>query len=154
MPSRDAPFRREGPRWPDEPEWVKAEREEKEARERARNELDAKVRARIGQRAGRMGTASPYDLLADALLNTLSDSLIEALVSPDFEQALRERGYAVVPVADDPPTAPIEWLTDATDLMSGRYADPVAIIDSLWGRAFRAGRESATANPGEEVHHG
>jgi hypothetical protein len=147
MAGRNAPFRREGPRWADEPDDVRAEREEREARERARNELDVKVRARIGRRAGQVGTASPYDLLADALMNTLADGLIEALVSPDFEEALRSRGYAVVPICDQPPTAPVDWLTDAADLAAGRYADLVDVMDSLWERAWRAGRESPPTDP-------
>lgn len=149
MPSRDAPFRREAPRWGDEPEAVRREREEKEARRRAAQELDEKVRARIYGRGNRLGTASPYDLLADSLLGALSEHLIEALVSPDFEVALRERGYAVVPVAGDPPTAPVDWLTDAADLATGRYlsGDPLAPIDELWARAWQAGNEAARADP-------
>ena len=115
---------------------------------RRRQILDHKLRKAIDDRSGDVGTASPYDLLTDALMNVVTDHVFDALHSPDFAQALAERGYAVVPYVnpDEVPVPDDAWLHDATDLIGGEgeWNDPIGRLDELWRRAWAAGRAAAT----------
>lgn len=147
MSSGRAPFRRADPDRTADPD--EAERDARRVRDRELQELDDAVRVRIGRRAARVGTASPYDLVAEALLHTIGDAVISSLASEEFESALRDRGYVVVPVATTPPEAPEAWLYDALDLMGagGQLVDPTGRMEQLWAVAWRAGYAAARTAP-------
>jgi hypothetical protein len=138
-----APFRRADPDRAADPD--EAERQSRRAREQALQQLDDEVRQVIARRAVRSETTSRYDRVAEALLHVLGDQLLKALISPDFEVALRGLGFAVVPVAAEPPAAPEGWLYDALDLMGvgGQLVKPLAHMERLWAVAWRAGYEAA-----------
>ncbi|MEU4513117.1 hypothetical protein AB0G05_26785 [Nonomuraea wenchangensis] len=128
--------------------------EEKAARDRYRAARDVYygVRRRLSDRASRDGTASPYDLVADALFYAFADQMYAALSSPDFAQELQERGLRVGPALDEgePPVAPDEWAHEVLGFgdPDGTPVDPIELIDELYAQAWRAGWEArAVARP-------
>lgn len=118
-----------------------------EAADRERHALDAQLRQLVDRRAARAETASPYDLVADALMRCVEDQVFAAIHSPDFAAQLAERGYRVVPAvpAGRIPDPPGEWLHDALDLLglTGEPTDLYGHVHGLWERAWAAGREAA-----------
>lgn len=129
--------------------WCAQDDDNARAERQRRQVLDNRLREMIEGRAG--AAASPYDLVTDALMGTITDQVFQALHSPDFAAALAERGYVVAPAiaAGDVPPAPDEWLHAATDLACGvhSYPDPMEQIEDLWRQAFQAGRAQRTEPP-------
>ncbi len=117
--------------------------------------IEGAARSIVDRRAERGETASPYDYLADALLNVISDAVFDVLNSPDFAHALRRAGYIIAPIVDGPvPDAPSEWLQDGIDLYgaSGTPTYIVERLDAMWRQAFTAGwhaRGGGTSVPQE-----
>uniref|UniRef100_UPI003F49A8D3 hypothetical protein n=1 Tax=Streptosporangium sp. CA-235898 TaxID=3240073 RepID=UPI003F49A8D3 len=119
--------------------------EERRVRARAFEEA---ARSKIHARSDRPETASPYDLVADALTSTVVDAVFAVIHSPEFAAALEERGLRVGPaLGEDPPVAPEEWVGEVLDFMNvdGMPREPVELADELWGQAYRAGWEAARA---------
>ncbi|MFI6536677.1 hypothetical protein ACIBHY_29795 [Nonomuraea sp. NPDC050547] len=114
------------------------------------------VRRRLARRASHDETASPYDLVADALFHAFADEMYAALSSPDFTHRLQERGLRIGPALDEgvPPEAPDEWAHEMLGFgdPDGTPVEPIELIDSLYAEAWRAGWEAhAAALPaGEE----
>lgn len=125
------------------------EKRERERR-RERRAVDEATRAVVDARTADNATASPYDLLAAALFAVTSDALFAAVTGPGFDAALRERGYAVVPVAVAAPPAPDEWMQAAIDLYGadGTVTDLLETVDGLWAQAWQAGAESKGTTEG------
>lgn len=124
----------------------KAEDQEQQTRRQERERrriLGTRLHDLINQRSNDITTASPYDLVADALMSTFTDQLFAAINSPDFADNLAERGYVVAPTIspNNVPAASDEWLHDATDLIGaeGDWSEPFERIDDLWRRAYTAG---------------
>ncbi len=118
--------------------------EEKAARDLARRKaaMETELHKLLDARSGDPSRASRYDLLADALLNTVIDRLFEAVNDPGFAESLAQRGYAVAVLPDgDPPPPPDEWADDAVGLYgwTGDMVDAVGHLDDLWKRAYLAG---------------
>ncbi|MEU4231120.1 hypothetical protein AB0F17_43085 [Nonomuraea sp. NPDC026600] len=132
--------------------------EEKAARERHQEARDVYygLRRRLAARASHDDTASPYDLVADALFHAFADQMYAALSSPDFAYRLQERGLRIGPALDEgvPPEAPDEWANDVLGFgdPDGSPVDPIELIDRLYADAWTAGWEAhAAALPaGEE----
>ncbi len=124
--------------------------DERAERDRRRRLLlmEQAARAAVDRRAERAATASPYDVLGDALMHVISDRVFAAIAAPDFAQALRERGYTVVPAGlTTPPPPPEAWSHDAIDL-HGAESTPVdlgALVDELWACAWQAGWDARGA---------
>ncbi|MFB9880939.1 hypothetical protein ACFFMN_23555 [Planobispora siamensis] len=100
-------------------------------------------------------SASPYEHLVGAFMDTIAEQLLAALAGPDFPAALRRRGYAIVPVVGAAvPDPPDEWIHDCLDLMGGEGAlvDPLERVTALWGAAWRAGRHAARPDTEEDDH--
>lgn len=129
-----------GPRLPRIRAKTEAERAAEELRVR-RQEADSAARARVNSDAADEGKASPYDLLADALYDVTADAVFGAIMSPDFADALRRRGYVVAPVCDTTPGPPEQWMNDGIDLMgaAGVFSEPLERLHDLWDQAFQAG---------------
>lgn len=130
----------------------KAER----ARERALLAMDRRARQRIADRSGhRAGhpDANPYNLVADALFDAMGDALFLAIEGPDFQEALRLRGLALVPAPPEAPQAPADWADEALDLMGahGSLTDPLGVIDALWAKAWQGGYAARAAREQQEV---
>ncbi|MEV0996844.1 hypothetical protein [Nonomuraea sp. NPDC050202] len=125
--------------------------EEKAARDRYRAARDVYygLQRRLADRTSHDETASPYDLVADALFYAFADKMYEALSSPDFAQELEERGLRVGPALDEgvPPAAPEEWAFDVMGFADpdGTPTDPLELIDRLYADAWRAGWEACAA---------
>lgn len=134
----------------------KAER----AQQRALEALDRRTRQRIADRSGhRAGhpDANPYNTAADALFEAIGDAFFLAIEGPDFREALRLRGLALVPAPPEAPAAPADWAEDALDLMGahGSLADPLGVIDALWAKAWQDGYAARAAAEQEEgADHG
>jgi hypothetical protein len=127
--------------------------EEKAAVERHQAARDAYygVRRRLAARSSRDETASPYDLVADALFHALADQLFAAIASPDFAYLLQERGLRVGPALDEgvPPEAPDEWAHEVLGFgdPDSNPVEPIELIDRLYAEAWQAGWEAHAAAP-------
>jgi hypothetical protein len=115
--------------------------EEKAARERHQAARDAYygVRRRLAARASHDETASPYDLVPDALFHAFADELYAALSSPDFAHRLQERGLRLGPACDEgvPPEAPDEWAHDVLSF-GDPDSNPVEPIEEIGWEAHAA----------------
>lgn len=121
------------------------EKREREV-ERRRAALGGQLRRMFDARSGSPATMSRFDMLADALMNTIVDQLFDAVNSPGFAEALTERGYAVAVLPDgDTPTVPDDWSEAALDLFGfdGELTDAVGAVEDLWQRAYLAGYAAA-----------
>lgn len=145
MTGRPAPFRR-----PD-PGTEPAEHAQRDAKQREahRRHVDRHARRLVDERADNPATAGAHYLVAEALMDTITDQVFEAIYSPDFIAALAAKGYTVAPAlaAEDVQAPPPDWLHDAIDLVgaAGDWVDPLARLDELWRAAYRAGYEAANA---------
>ncbi|MEV7011716.1 hypothetical protein [Streptosporangium sp. NPDC051022] len=128
--------------------WRTLEEQETEERRVKAHAFEQAAREVNGGRAARAETASPYDMVADALTASIVDAVFAAIYSPEFAAALEERGLRVGPVlGEEPPAAPVEWVERVLGFMSvdGTPVEPVELADELWAEAYRAGWEAARA---------
>lgn len=122
-----------------------------EAEWRRRVAFDKACRARVDARNADPATASPYDMLADSLMDTIGDGVFAAIIGPDFADALRQRGLVLAPLVEESavPGAPDEWMQTGLDLIGahGEMKDPLSLLADLWEEAWRAGWSAHAASP-------